>query len=105
MTTAAPTAGELPAPTAHEDPPVPTTPNAAAQLVESAQHHVDAWADTGDGYRNLGKRHVLQCLWCEKYFGGRTKADALVNYRKHEKEMSDVAHRAHAAQFDADRRA
>lgn len=73
------------------------------KAIENAQRHIDAWADTGDGYRNLGKRHILQCLWCDKYFGGRTKADALTKYREHEKEIADVAHRAYAAQFEADR--
>lgn len=53
----------------------------------SAQRHADAWADTGDGYRPIGRRYVLQCLWCDKYFGGRTKAEALAKYREHEAEL------------------
>ena len=60
--------------------------------IEEAQRHIDAWADTGDGYRILGKRYVLQCLWCDKYFGGRTRAEALVKYREHEAAMSKIAH-------------
>ncbi|WP_054246407.1 hypothetical protein [Rhodococcus opacus] len=59
----------------------------AQALTDSAQRHVDAWADTGDGYRNIGRQHILQCLWCDKYFGGRTKAEALDKYRKHEAEI------------------
>jgi hypothetical protein len=58
-----------------------------ATTVDNAQRHVDAWADTGDGYRTLGRRHVLQCLWCGKYFDGRTKSEALTRYRKHEGEV------------------
>lgn len=57
--------------------------------IENAQQHIDAWADTGDGYRNLGKRHILQCLWCDKYFDGRTKAEALAKYREHETQVKE----------------
>ncbi|WP_009473850.1 hypothetical protein [Rhodococcus sp. JVH1] len=58
-----------------------------ATAIDNAQRHLDAWADTADGYRTLGRRHVLQCLWCDKYFGGRTKAEALARYRKHEDQL------------------
>jgi hypothetical protein len=48
--------------------------------------HIDAWADTGDGYeinRSAPDWHI-RCLWCDWEDYGRLKRDAVSKYRTHE---------------------
>lgn len=48
--------------------------------------HIDAWADTGDGYevtRSAPGWHI-RCLWCDWEDYDRLKRDAIAKYRTHE---------------------
>jgi len=55
--------------------------------------HLDAWADTDDGYYFADKtrgRIVLKCLWCEYRTTGRTQRDVIATYRRdHEQPIID----------------
>lgn len=57
------------------------------------RRHLEAWADTGDGYYFADKtrgRIVLQCLWCEYQATGRTQREAIETYRRdHEQPILD----------------
>lgn len=60
---------------------------------EIARAHVEAIADTGDGYRvRLRQGYVLECLWCpgETLFLGQSMAEAVGLYRTHESQMLET---------------
>ena len=44
--------------------------------------HLDAWADTGDGYYIVPTRWVLHCMWCDYKTFGKTQREAIANYRR-----------------------
>ena len=59
--------------------------------------HGDAIADTHDGYtleRSLPHLWRLQCLWCDWYALGHSRASAIERYRAHESEMLANEHLA-----------
>lgn len=56
----------------------------------SDQFHLDAWADTGEGYYFHPARWVLCCLFCEYTAHGMTQSEAAAKYRReHEQPIFD----------------
>ena len=54
------------------------------------RHHLDAWADTHEGYSVLTRQTVIKCLWCEYVAIADSKAKALEKYKlEHEKPIID----------------
>jgi hypothetical protein len=45
------------------------------------QDHLDAWADTGDGY-TVKVQAVLRCLWCDYISVADTALEAIKRYRE-----------------------
>lgn len=62
-------------------------------IMSDDRTHLDAWADTGDGYYFADKtpgRVVLRCLWCDYRADGRTQRTVIEAYRRdHEQPILD----------------
>lgn len=59
---------------------------------ESDRIHLNAWADTHEGYSVRTKQAVLKCLWCDYTAIAPTKKEAIALYKKqHEQPIVDRA--------------
>lgn len=62
----------------------------AEPYVSTPLGHLDAWADTGEGY-SVHRGYTITCLWCGARFEGKTKAEAMKGYDAHEAKIKELA--------------